>query len=205
MRPITAGLAGTALLLLLADAAAAGIVGLRPGGVRGLGPSAPHSIAPKAKPGGRHDVPHPPHRPGHRPRPPHGHLPYGFVVPFYVAPDPAEPETIYVPAPEPEQPTPEAPPPEPLDPKGTIRRIPARGVAAPDTAPALGAAIAQDVPLVILDWRAHDLPEPPPGDVWVRLRRDVLRIDATTRVVHARPPEEDAAAGAEADGPPPER
>ncbi|MBK0398596.1 RcnB family protein [Limibaculum sp. M0105] len=204
MRPITAGIAASAISLLIANAAFAGIIGLRPGGVGGLGPSAPHSIAPKPHDGPRRGKPRPPWRPDHRPRPPHRYRPHGLFFPFFVERDRSEPETVYVPVPFPEPPPPEVTPPEPLDPRGSIRRLPARGASAPDATPAVGAAIAPGVPLVILDWRLHDLPEPPAGEQWVRLRREVLRIDATTRVVRAYAPDDSATAEAGADDPPSE-
>lgn len=177
-------LAAGAAALLIAAGAQAGIIGLRPGGVGGLGPSAPHSLAPD-RDRGRPERPRPP-----RPRPPRPHpghpRPIPFVPFFFYGDDRRDPETIIVPVPLPgPAPEPEAAPPPPPDPQGPVRRLPARGREDAAATPAVGAAINPDVPLVILDWRTHALPEPPPGEVWVRLRREVLRIDATTRVVRA--------------------
>ncbi|MDT8345724.1 MAG: RcnB family protein [Thermohalobaculum sp.] len=176
MRRISLGVAAGALALLVAGTALAGIVGLRPGGVGGLGPSAPQSLSPAPD----RTRPERPHRP--RPR----HRREVLVVPFFHGDrrTRVERETVLVPVPAP-TPEPEAAPPPPPDPHGAIRRLPARGAAPATAVPAAGAAIAPDVPLVILDWRVHALPEPPPGEIWVRLRGEVLRIDATSRVVRA--------------------
>lgn len=174
MRRIRLGVAVGALACLVAGSALAGIVGLRPGGVGGLGPSAPPSLSP-APDRARPERPHRPH-PRHRRE--------VLVVPFFHGErrTRVERETVFIPVPAPE---PEAAPPSPPDPHGAIRRLPARGAAPAAAVPAAGAAIAPDVPLVILDWRVHALPEPPPGEIWVRLRGAVLRIDATSRVVRA--------------------
>ena len=78
--------------------------------------------------------------------------------------------------------TPAEPSPPP-DPRGPLRRIPARGVA-PGAAPFIvGEALPPSLPHVTLDWRHFDLPEPPPGRLYARVGRDVLLITAAGRIV----------------------
>lgn len=159
--------------------AAGGIVGLKPGGAGGLGWSQP-----KALTGGREAMP----KHHARPRPWRRH-PRRVFVPVYVDRDIEIRETVILPVPvpaaRPEPPPEPAPPP---DPRGAVALIPARGGPAWREPLGPGSRIAPDVPLVMLDWRLHDLPEPPPGEVWVRLRRQVYRIDPTTRLVRGLAP-----------------
>ena len=47
----------------------------------------------------------------------------------------------------------------------------------------VGEALPPNLPHVTLDWRQFDLPEPPPGQIYARVKRDVLLITATGRIV----------------------
>lgn len=88
------------------------------------------------------------------------------------------------------QPPAPAPPPEPEvvvvtpppDPRGP-RFAPARGIVPAAPLFAVGAPLPRREPFVTLDWRRFELPEPGIGQEYVRLGRDVLLIDSTSRVV----------------------
>lgn len=180
------------VVFALAAPAPAGIVGLRSGGPSGLGPSSPASLQPRPD--------RIPSMTPDRPRPPRKHRRRAFL-PIFIDDDWRERETVYVPVPVP-QPPPEATPapvPEsvPPDPRGPIRRLPAPGIASAHHRLTPGEAIDPLEPIVTLDWRAHDLPEPEPGEIWVRLSRQVLRIDAGTREVLALAPDITARPGQE--------
>ena len=101
---------------------------------------------------------------------------------------------VPLPTPRPEppeaEPEPAAPAPPP-DPRGAaIKR--ARGAAA-EAPYTVGEPLPGDVPHVTLDWRRYELPEPPAGKIYARVGREVLLIDAATRVVERRvDPEEPA-------------
>lgn len=56
-----------------------------------------------------------------------------------------------------------------------------RGTAA-DTI-TVGRPLPADLPHVTLDWRTYGLPEPPPGEIYARVGRDVVLIDPASRVV----------------------
>lgn len=100
-----------------------------------------------------------------------------------------ETRIVEVPVETPPPEKPETAPPPPPDPRGTFRRLPARGTGASRPVPEPGAVIAAGRPLVLLDWRAYALPEPGPGQSWVRLGRAVLLIDLDTREVIAAGPD----------------
>ncbi|HUF56229.1 MAG TPA: RcnB family protein [Thermohalobaculum sp.] len=53
----------------------------------------------------------------------------------------------------------------------------------PDSVPAPGQRLPQGRPHVALDWEDYDLPEPPPGQTYVRFDGAVLLIESATRVV----------------------
>jgi Ni/Co efflux regulator RcnB len=162
------------IAVALAVPASGGIVGLRPGGAKGLGPSQPAALSSRPRP----ERPHWRHK---RPRRP--------VIPVIIGRERVERETVFVPvpvaipAPPPRPVIPEPPP----DPRGPAARLPARGVIADRVTLTAGDTIDGGVPLVMLDWRGHALPEPAPGDAWVRLGRQVVLIEiATRRVVATR-------------------
>ena len=75
-----------------------------------------------------------------------------------------------------------APPP---DPAGNARIIRARGVAARGAGLSVGRPVPLGVPHVTLDHRRYDLPPPPPGQIYARVRASVVLIDPVTRMVHA--------------------
>jgi Ni/Co efflux regulator RcnB len=54
----------------------------------------------------------------------------------------------------------------------------------------IGEALPSDLPHVTLDWRQFDLPEPPAGQIYARVKRDVLLITATGRIVKKVVPQE---------------
>lgn len=120
--------------------------------------------------------------------PHHSPKPYPYYVPPYyrsyredivertpVAP-PAAPTVPVVAAP--------AEPPLPPDPRGPVRLM-ARGGAIASAPYNVGEALPSNLPHVTLDWRHYDLPEPPPGQVYARVGRDVLLITATSRIVES--------------------
>ncbi len=76
-------------------------------------------------------------------------------------------------------------PPPPPDPRGPLRLNPARGVLPAGPAYEVGEALPIDLPHVTLDWRQFDLAEPPPGQIYARVKSDVLLITATGRVVQS--------------------
>ena len=110
----------------------------------------------------------------------------GFLLPFYLRDYDRYPSRRSAPVkPVPPPPVVAAPaePPPPSDPHGPLRLIPARGVA-PVAAPYnVGEALPPGLPHVTLDWRHFDLPEPPPGQLYARVGRDVLLITAFGRIV----------------------
>jgi len=94
------------------------------------------------------------------------------------------------PAPEPE---PDRGPPDPGSPRTVI--VPRGADAPPEPQVEIGAPLPEGRPLVTLDWRVYELPEPGPGEIYVRLGRDVLLINATSReVVRLVDPETERAA-----------
>ncbi|MEM8792988.1 MAG: hypothetical protein AAGE80_15315 [Pseudomonadota bacterium] len=96
-------------------------------------------------------------------------------------------ETVVIvkpPAPPPEPPeevvevTP-PPPPDPRGPRFERARIPGRS----DLSYAVGDRVPRREPVVTLDWRRFDLPEPDSGTTYVRVGREVLVMDVFTREV----------------------
>jgi len=73
----------------------------------------------------------------------------------------------------------------PAEPRGPLRLRPARGVAPAETAYSLGEALPPNLPHVTLNWQQFDLPEPPPGQLYVRIGNDVLLITAAGRIVES--------------------
>ncbi len=73
----------------------------------------------------------------------------------------------------------------PPDPRGPLRRTPARGIVPAEAPYRLGEALPPGLPHVTLAWRQFDLPEPPPGQLYARVGRDVLLITAAGRVVES--------------------
>lgn len=69
--------------------------------------------------------------------------------------------------------------PEPLDPLGTARLARAPGSARAGLT--VGERIPQGLPHVTLDPERFDLPRPPEGEIFVRVRKQVLRITNTDR------------------------
>lgn len=53
----------------------------------------------------------------------------------------------------------------------------------PDSVPAPGERLPHGRPHVALDWEDYDLPEPPPGQSYVRFEGAVLLIESATRIV----------------------
>ena len=73
----------------------------------------------------------------------------------------------------------------PPDPSGHSRIIRARGAASrPEIA--IGTVLPSNLPHVTLDPVRYDLPPVPPGQIYARVRGQVLLIDAVTRLVHDR-------------------
>jgi len=97
------------------------------------------------------------------------------AIPVPPPPDPPPPETVTAPTP--------VPPPEPPDPRGPFRARLARGADPEAVSWTLGQPLPPGLPHVTLDWRHYDLPEPPPGRIYVRVGRAVLLITASGRVV----------------------
>lgn len=100
-------------------------------------------------------------------------------------------EVIVQPAPV--EPPPEdietAEPPPPPDPRGPLRRKPARGVAPAVAAYTVGEPLPPDVPHVTLGWEIYAFPEPSPGHIYARVGREILLIVADSRmVVRVLPP-----------------
>lgn len=94
-----------------------------------------------------------------------------------------ERETVVISAPPPPAqfaPVPQPAPPTALDPQGQARTVPARGVGQPREW-VLGAVLPPDLPVVLLDPAAYGLPQPPDGQIYIRVDGDVLRIQADTR------------------------
>ena len=121
---------------------------------------------------------------------PRGH-PWSHGYPFVYSDDDDDDEgdVLVVPIPVPQPREELAAPPEPPDPRGSFTRIPARGVASSRQPFEPGATIGAGVPVVVLDWRTHALPEPPPGQMWVRVAGQVLRIDSASREILALAPD----------------
>lgn len=89
--------------------------------------------------------------------------------------EPKEPE-----ADEEEAKTPEVTPPPITSPRTVAL---ARGRTVPPPPFQIGSQLPRSVPHVTLDWRTHGLPQPPLGQIYARVRTDVLLIDAATRRV----------------------
>jgi len=77
----------------------------------------------------------------------------------------------------------EEPPRDPPDTAPPGERALPRGRAADARAFEIGEPLPDGVPHVTLDWRTYGLPRPGPGQVYARVGRDILVIDASTRVV----------------------
>ncbi len=95
---------------------------------------------------------------------------------------PAEPEPDDPVAPPDQAEEPEVGPPDPGSP-GSLAR--ARGIAPSAIGFTVGGPLPPGLPHVTLDWRTYDLPRPPDGQIYARVGRTVLLIDATTREVIA--------------------
>ena len=74
--------------------------------------------------------------------------------------------------------------PPPPDPRGPVR-LTARGAAPNAVQYNVGEALPSSLPHVTLDWRKYELPEPPPGQIYARVGRDVLLITAVGRIVES--------------------
>lgn len=86
------------------------------------------------------------------------------------------------PAPEPE-PDPEPiaeTPPDPASPRPVAI---ARGADVAGPGYEIGQPLPPDTPQVTLNWRAYGLPEPPAGQIYARVRGDILLIDTADRRV----------------------
>jgi Ni/Co efflux regulator RcnB len=106
---------------------------------------------------------------------------YGYRYGRERAPAPVEPR----PVPDPPVVVAPAEPPPPPDPHGPLRLTTARGIAPAEAPYSLGEALPPDLPHVTLSWRQFDLPEPPAGQLYARVGRDVLLITATGRIVES--------------------
>jgi len=116
-------------------------------------------------------------RPGH-------HRPPTVVIIREPAPEvaePAPPPPEPAPAPKTVAPEPAAPP----DPAGPGQRIRARTAAPEAPVWQIGEPLPARLPQVTLAPGRYDLPAPPAGEIYVRIGRDVLRIEAATRRVVA--------------------
>jgi Ni/Co efflux regulator RcnB len=126
---------------------------------------------------------------GHGPWRRRGHRrskPYGYFLPPYyrsyreerveTRPEPVAPPAPVVVAP--------VEPPPPPDPRGPVR-LTARGSAPVAARYVVGEALPADLPHVTLDWRQFDLPEPPAGQIYARVGRDVLLISTNGRIVES--------------------
>jgi Ni/Co efflux regulator RcnB len=91
------------------------------------------------------------------------------------APRQVEPSPVPEPAP--------APAAAPAEPRGPLRLRPVRGVAPAEAAYSLGEALPPNLPHVTLKWQQFDFPEPPPGQLYVRVGNDVLLITTVGRIV----------------------
>ncbi len=106
----------------------------------------------------------------------HGHHRRRAREPVHIEPSPAPvPPVVAAPA----------EPPPPPDPHGPLRLTLARGIAPAEAPYRIGEALPPGLPHVTLAWRQFDLPEPPPGQLYARVGRDVLLITATGRVVES--------------------
>jgi Ni/Co efflux regulator RcnB len=106
----------------------------------------------------------------------HGHYRRRVREPVAVEPPPAPvPPVVAAPA----------EPPPPPDPHGPLRLTLARGIAPAEAPYRIGEALPPGLPHVTLAWRQFDLPEPPPGQLYARVGRDVLLITATGRIVES--------------------
>lgn len=122
----------------------------------------------------------------------HDYPRYEYRRPIYVldpAPTPAvEPRSVEKPAaevPEVTAPVKVAAP----DPRGAASRHRARGVRTGRTW-SVGEFLPPSVPHVKLDARRYDLPPEPDGQIYARVRGDLLLIDAVTRRVEAIVPDD---------------
>lgn len=123
-------------------------------------------------------------------RTPYYHYGLPLVVP-YVQPTPVrtDPEPVPPQTPQPPQePKAQDKPAEakPLDPTGTHRLTRARTQPVAQPAWEIGAPLPRSLPHVLLSPDRYGLPIPPEGQIWVRIRRDVLLIEAATRTVLKR-------------------
>jgi Ni/Co efflux regulator RcnB len=71
----------------------------------------------------------------------------------------------------------------PLDPQPAFRTVRPRGAPARTPAYEVGKPLPEGRPFVTLDWRAYDLPEPPDGQTYARIRGDIVLIDPDSRRV----------------------
>lgn len=114
-----------------------------------------------------------------------------FDYPYYLRNDRSYRDERAEPAPPPADVAPTPPvavtpvePPPPPDPRGPVRLL-ARG-GAPTAVPYnVGEPLPPGLPHVTLDWRQFELPEPPPGQLYARVGRDVLLITAAGRIVES--------------------
>lgn len=102
------------------------------------------------------------------------------VVPAAPQPPVIVRETIVMPPAPPPAPVEVLGPPAPLDPAGRARTVSVLGGGAPREW-VLGAVLPPDIPYVTLAPLAFGLPVPPPGQIYIRVDGDVLRIEAGTR------------------------
>lgn len=93
---------------------------------------------------------------------------------------PAQPVAA-APAPE-SDPVAEAPP-DPASPRPVAV---ARGAETAAPGYEIGQPLPADTPQVTLNWRAYGLPEPPAGQVYARVRGEILLLDAADRLVIGR-------------------
>jgi Ni/Co efflux regulator RcnB len=106
----------------------------------------------------------------------HGHHRHRAREPVAVGPPPAPvPPVVAAPV----------EPPPPPDPRGPLRLTSARGIVPAEAPYIIGEALPTGLPHVTLAWRQFDLPEPPPGQLYARVGRDVLLITATGRIVES--------------------
>lgn len=97
------------------------------------------------------------------------------------------PETVVVlPPTDPEEPEAESPeaealPPPPITSPRTVTL--ARGTPVAPPVFVIGERLPRRLPHVTLDWRTFGLPQPPQGQIYARVKSDVLLIDAATRRV----------------------
>lgn len=102
-----------------------------------------------------------------------------YVTERAAPPPPAEPVKTQLPTEIKAPPEPAAPP----DPAGAARIVRARGVAARASDFQIGRRLPRGVPHVTLDPLRYDLPEPPDGQIYARVRGSVLLIEPVTRII----------------------